>query len=218
MAIAIAISFDSGILLCADTTSGVSAGIHSESPRIFTKQYASAPSGARSIFLIGERVDRAVPALLHCERALDRLQPAEYTIDRMRATIEEALSDLEPEATLLMALHSPIDQRCSLFRTSAAVVGEFVGYDCQGPAAYLGHYLIRDRYRDGQSLDSLDLSTVFAIAVETVEGVRACLDGCGGSTEMIALYANGRASDVQLIREDIQKQRKLALLGDLSAS
>jgi hypothetical protein len=222
VAIAVAISFDSGILLCTDTKHGVPA-------RIFPKQYGSDPGCARSIFVISEPGDCAVAALQHCERALDILQPAEYTIDRMRAAIEHALlevhqqhldSQLEskPEAPLLVALYSPRDRQCSLFRASGTALGEFVGYDCQGTAAYLGHYLIRDRYRAAQSMDSLDLSTVFAIAIETLEGVRECLDGCGESTEIIVMYANGRASEVQLLRQDIQKQRNLASLGDLSGS
>jgi hypothetical protein len=212
MAIAVAISFDSGILLCADTKDGVP-------PRIFQRQYGSDPGCARSIFAISEPGDGTVAALQHCERALDILQPGECTIDRMRATIERALpeayprhldSQLEskPEAALLVALYSPADRQCSLFRTNGTALGEFVGYDCQGTAAYLGHYLIRDRYRAAQSMDSLDLSTVFSIAIETLEGVRECLDGCGESTEVVVMYANGCASELQLLRQDIQQQRR----------
>ena len=124
MAIAVAISFDSGILLCADTKHGVPA-------RIFPKQYGSDPGCARSIFVISEPGDCAVAALQQCERALDILQPAEYTIDRMRATIEHALLEVQqqqldsqleskPEAPLLVALYSPADRQCSLFHRANA--------------------------------------------------------------------------------------------------
>ena len=73
---------------------------------------------------------------------------------------------------MLVALYSSSDRQYSVFRTCGAALKELAGYDCQGSAAYLGHYLIRDRYRAMQSMDALDLRSVFAIAVETLEGVR----------------------------------------------
>lgn len=220
--IAIAISFDSGILLCADKKHSVPARKHLESTNIFPKQYRSKLGCARSIFLISEPVDWTVAALQHCERALETLQPADYTIDRMRATIENSLLEIyqkhldsqlesKPEATLLVALYSPSDQQYSLFRTSGTALRELVGYDCQGSAAYLGHYLIRDRYRAAQSMDAQDLTSVFSIAIETLEGVRKYHGGCGKSTEIIVLHANGHASDVQLIRQDTREHREYCL-------
>jgi len=219
--IAIAISFDSGILLCADTKHSVPARLPPESTNIFPKQYGSKLGYARSIFLISEPVDWTVAAVQYCEAALDILQPAEYTIDRMRATIENSLFEIyqrQPEATLLVALYSPCDQQYSLFRTSGAALREIVGYDCEGTAAYLGHYLIRDRYRASQSMDALDLTSVFSIAIETLEGVREYHGRCGESTEIFVMYANGRASGIQRIRQDTRKQPKLALLANLSGA
>jgi hypothetical protein len=66
-------------------------------------------------------------------------------------------------------------------------------------------------------MDSLDLTTAFSIATEAIEAVRGSLGHCGESTEVMVLYANGRASDVQRIRRDTTKQRTLALLGHLPA-
>jgi hypothetical protein len=217
VAIAVALSFDSGIVLCADATHGVPA-----CAKIFPKHYHSLPDGARSIFLISEPIDDTVAACRQCEHGLDALQPTEFTIDRMRATIERSLLEMSREhldssrestgeTTLLVALYSASERQCSLFRASGPVLRELVGYDCQGPAAHLGHYLIRDRYRAAQSMDALDLTTAFSIAIETLQSVRECPGGCGESTEIMVMYANGRASDVQHIRRATQKQRKLAL-------
>jgi len=220
--VTIAISFDSGILFCAHTKYSVSARIHLESTRIFPKQYGSKPGCARSIFLISEPADWTIAALRRCERALSILRPAEYTIARMRATIETSLletydKDLDsqreskPEATMLVALYSPSDQQFSLFRTSATALRELAGYDCQGTAAYLGHLLIRERYRAAQSMDALDLTSVFSIALETLEGVREHHRSCGESAEIIVMYANGCVSDVQRMHQNTQNQREYCL-------
>jgi hypothetical protein len=119
---------------------------------------------------------------------------------------------------VLVALYSPLDRQCSTFRTSGARLTEFFGYDCEGAAAYLGHFLIRDRYMAATSMDSLDLTTVFSIATETLEAVRTSTGGGGGSIEIMVMYANGRASDVQRIHRDSSKERKLAFLGHLSGA
>ena len=161
-----------------------------------------------------------------CERALDALRPDEYTIEGMRTALEHTLLEAwqpqanprlesNPDASFLAALYSPVDRACSLFRTSGTLLQEFDGYDCQGTAGYFGHCVIRDRYRAAQSMDSLDLTTVFAIATDTVESVRECLGGCGDSTEIMVMYANGRASAVQRLRRDTRRQHTLTLLGQL---
>src|ERR1700676_3914479 len=129
--IAIAISFDSGMLLCVDTKHNVHARMHPESTNIFAKQYGSKLGHARSVFLVSEPVDWTVAAVQYCERALDLLHPAEYTIDRMRATIENSLLEIcqkQPGAAMLVALYSGSDQQYSLFRTSGTALKELVGY------------------------------------------------------------------------------------------
>jgi hypothetical protein len=88
--ISIALSFDSGILFCAAAKNSFPARMCSESTNIFPKQYGAKSDDACSIFLLSDPIDCAVAAVQYCEHALDILQPAEFTIDRMRATIENS--------------------------------------------------------------------------------------------------------------------------------
>ena len=166
LTIAIAIPFGSGVLLCAEASRIPSARIRLGSSRIFQKRYESNPSYARSIFVISDPVNFGIVVVQQCERALDLLQPAEYTIDGMRATIENSLLetyqeqldselDSNPTASLLIALYSSADQRYALFRTNGIGLREHVGYDCQGSAAYVGHFLLRDRYEAAESMGAL---------------------------------------------------------------
>jgi len=227
--IAVAMTFDSGVLLCADTQHGLPARIPCPSSRIFQRSYNSRPSGARSIFLVSEPVAAVAMTRERCERALDDVPPNDYTINRMRSIVEGSLDDAaeryshwylesNPDATLLAALYSPVDRQCCLFRASGNTLHEVAGYDCQGLAGYFGHCMIRDRYQAAESMESLDLTTVFSIATDTVESVRDCLGGCGDSIEIMVMYANGRASPVQRIRRDTGKHRTLALLGSLAGA
>lgn len=200
--ISIALSFNSGILFCAAGKNGVGARMYSASTNIFPKQYGAKSGDACSVFLLSEPIDCTVAAVHYCEYALSILQPAEFTIDRMRATIENSLSETyqrQPEDTMLVALYSSSDRQYSAFRTSGAALQELGSYDCQGGMAYLGHYLIRDRYRAMQSMDALDLRSVFAIAAETLDGVREFCEGCVDWAEILVLYANGRKSGVERI-------------------
>jgi hypothetical protein len=229
LTIAIAIPFDSGVLLCADTSRIPSAQIRLGSTRIFQKRYDSKPSYARSIFVISDPVNSGIVVVQQCERALDLLHPAEYTIDGMRATIENSLletyqeqldSEFEsnPTASLLIALYSSADQRYSLFRTNGIALMEHVGYDCQGSAAYVGHFLLRDRYEAAESMGALDLTTVFSIATETLESVREYSRDSNDTVEIIIMFANGRASEVRHIHQGACRREKLALLADLSVA
>lgn len=215
--ISIALSFDSGILFCAAAKNSVPARMYFESTNIFPRQYGAKSGDACSIFLLSEPIDCAVAAVQYCEHALDILQPAEFTIDRMRATIETSLSEIyerQPGVTMLVALYSSSDRQYSAFRTSGAALKDLAGYDCQGSAAYLGHYLIRDRYRAMQSMDALDLRSVFAIAAETLDGVRDFCEGCAECAEILVLYANGRKSGVQRIWQGRRELPELALLAN----
>jgi hypothetical protein len=227
--IALAMSFDSGVLLCADTQQGLPARIPCPSSRIFHRSYNSHPAGARSVFLISEPVEGVTAACERWERALDSLRPGEYTVGRMRSALEESLQEdagrlwtrqLEshPDATLVAALYSPIDRQCCLYRTSGDELHEIAGYDCQGSGGYFAHCAIRDRYRAAESMESLDLTTVFAIATETIDAAREYLGGCGDSTEIMVMYANGRASAVQRLCRHTVKQRTLDLLGSLAGA
>jgi hypothetical protein len=186
----------------------------SESTNIFPKQYGAKSDDACSIFLLSDPIDCAVAAVQYCEHALDILQPAEFTIDRMRATIENSLTEIyqrQPGVTMPVALYSSSERQHSAFRTSGAALKELAGYDCQGSAAYLGHYLIRDRYRAMQSMDALDLRSVFAIAAETLDSVREFCTGCAECAEILVLYADGRKSGVQRLWQGRRELPELAL-------
>jgi hypothetical protein len=213
--ISIALSFDSGILFCAAAKNSVLARLYSESTNIFPRQYGAKSGDACSIFLLSEPIDYAVAAVQYCEHALDILQPAELTIDRMRAAIENSLSEIyqrQPGVTMLVALYSSSDRQYSAFRASGAALKDIASYDCQGSAAYLGHYLIRDRYRAMQSMDALDLRSVVVIAAETLDGVREFCEGCPKCAEIMVLYANGRKSGVERIWPGRRELPALALL------
>jgi hypothetical protein len=215
--ITIALSFDSGILFCAAAKNSVPARTNSESTNIFLKQYGAKSGDGCSIFLLSEPIDFTVAAVQYCEYGLDFLQPADLTIERMRVTIENSLSEIyqrQPGVTMLVALYSSSDRKYSVYRTSGAALKELAGYDCQGSAAYLGHYLIRDRYRAMQSMDTLDLRSVFAVAAETLDGVRDFCQGCAECAEILVLYANGRKSGVQRIWRGRRELPELALPGE----
>ncbi len=215
--ISIALSFDSGILFCAAAKNSVLARMYSEPTNIFPRQYGAKSGDACSIFLLSEPIDCAVAAVQYCEHALDNLQPAEFTIGRMRASIENSLSEIyqrQPGVTTLVGLYSSTDRHYSAFRTSGAALKELAGYDCQGSAAYLGHYLIRDRFRAMQSMDALDLRSVVAIAAETLDGIREFCQGCPECAEILVLYANGRKSGVERIWPGRRELPELALLAN----
>jgi len=213
--IAGALSFNSGLLLFADTD--VPGGFPRASTRIFSKEYGSDRDCAHSIFVVSGHVDWTRPPFERCQRALDAIRPAERTIARMRDTIERTLNECRDqpndEVPFLVALYSRSDQQLSALHPLDAALRETVGYDCQGGAAYLGHALIRDRYDAARSMDELDLTAVFAIAVDALAGIRGSLDGCGESTEMVVLYADGHASDVNRMPHDSERLRTVALDG-----
>jgi hypothetical protein len=112
-----------------------------------------------------------------------------------------------------LACDAQSQQLLSLCRPLGSTLREVAGYDCQGAAAYLGHSLIRDRYDAARSMDELNLTTVFSIAVDALEGIRGCLDECGQTTEMVVLYADGHASDVNRMLHDSERLRTATLDG-----
>ncbi|HEY1306337.1 MAG TPA: hypothetical protein VGF24_22440 [Vicinamibacterales bacterium] len=215
------VSFSSGILLFTDTEPIVPRRIPHQSRSIFHSEFHSHLGSAHSIFVIGESVDWEPAAFQRCEHALDGVPSAERTIERMRETIEQSLSDdnhdqrdrhpAGRERVFIVALYSSCQGRYSLFRAINTTLREVVGYDCQGTGAYLGHYLIRDRYIAARSLNELNLTTVFSIAVDALAGIREAHEECGASNEMIVVYANGRVSAVQLMPQDSPRHRAVTL-------
>jgi hypothetical protein len=218
--IAAALSFNSGILLFADADRPRSV-VPRESRRIFQRQYGEPPECARSVFVASDLNGWTAPAIERSERSLEGLPAASSRIDTMREAIEHALFEVyqeqigqpaaEQEFSAFIALYSPIEKRYALFHTLNTALREVTGHDCVGPAAFLGHYLIRDPYNAARSMDALDLATVFSIATDTLDGVRACNEKCGASSEMAVMYADGHVSDIQRLSQDSHKQRKVAL-------
>jgi hypothetical protein len=209
--IAAAMWFNSGILLFADAQTDGHGKVRTDSYTIFSKQYGSQRGCASSVFVVSEPGNRHVPAFHHCEDALANIAPEACTIERMRRTVEQTLVDTADDEVDFVALYSPKDQQYSLFRTIGARLQEVVGCDCEGPAASLGHCLMHDRYTAARSMDTLDLTTVFSIAVETLEAIRVTNAACGDSSEMVVMYADGHVSDVQHMAHDTRKKRNAAL-------
>lgn len=218
--IAAALSFNSGILLFADADRPRSV-VPRESRRIFQRQYGDGQGCARSVFVASDVIGWTGAAFERSERALEALPADKRTIDGMRDAIEHALFEVyqeqigqptaEQEFSAFIALYSPIEKRYALFHSLNTALREVTGHDCVGPAAFLGHYLIRDPYNAARSMDALDLATVFSIATDTLDGVRACNEKCGVSSEMAVMYADGHVSDIQRIPHDSHKERKVAL-------
>ena len=213
--IAAAIWFNSGILVFADGEPASPGRRRAGSGRIFPRRY---PAGAQSVFVRSDPDEHNIDTFRHCEEALAKLTPTELTIDRMRATIEETASnwstgDAHGQHQWFVVIYAPCDLAYALFRANGATLSEITGYDCEGTAAHLGHYLIRDRYNAARSMDSLDLTTVFAIAVDALDGIRAAHDGCGESSELAVLYADGHVSDVKRIPHGTRQERNVALMG-----
>ena len=220
--IAAAISFNSGILLFADAEHEAYSRFGDVSRKIFPRQYGANRGCACSIFVASEPAGEHVAVIRQCERALESVPPVACTIDRMRETIEQSLeaslapARLEPSDQgfpFFVVAYSPCEQRYSLFQTAGTALQEVAEYHCQGTAAYLGHYLIRDQYHAARSMDTLDLTTVFSLASQTLAGIRARHNGCGESSEMVVMYADGHVSDVQRIPHDTRRKRDLALTG-----
>src|SRR5262245_21363687 len=209
--IAAALWFNSGIVLCADAESDGPGGATLSSHTIFPREYGSGPGGPRSIFVVSELGDRHVAAFHDCERALAAIPGSECTIDRMRSTVERSLGEAADGEVDFVAFYSPREQQYSLFRVTGNRLQEVVGYDCEGSAAFLGHTLIHDRYAAARSMDTLDLSTVFSIAADTIERIRATQADCGKASEMVVMYADGHVSDVQRIQDDTRRKRMQAL-------
>jgi hypothetical protein len=209
--IAAAMWFNSGILLFADAETSGSGKARTDSHTIFSRQYGPQRGGASSVFVISEPGHRHDAAFHRCEEALAGIPPGDYSINQMRQTVQQCLADLDDDEIDFVALYSPKDQQYSLFRTARNILQEVVGYDCEGPAASAGHCLMHDRYNAARSMDSLDLNTVFSIAVETLDGIRAVHPTCGKGSEIVVMYADGHVSDVQHLVRDTPKKREAAL-------
>ena len=71
----------------------------------------------------------------------------------MREAVEKSLVDASDEEVDFVALYSVKDQQYSLDRTTGTMLQKVVGYDCEGPAASLGHSVMRVMCANGHLSD-----------------------------------------------------------------
>jgi len=209
--IAAAMWFNSGILLFADAETNFRGTVRADSHTILPKHYGAHAGGAISVFVVSEPGNRHLSEFHRCEEVLASIPPEDCTLDRMREAVEKSLVDAGDEEVDFVALYSAKDQQYSLYRTTGTMLQEVVGYDCEGPAAPLGHRLMHDRYTAARSMDTLDLIHVFSIATETLDVIRATYPACGKCSEMIVMYANGHLSEVQHMVNESPRKRNAAL-------
>lgn len=204
--IAAAMWFNSGILLFADAETDFRGTVRADSHTILWKHYG----GASSVFVLSEPGNRHTSEFHHGEDVLARIPPEDCSLARMREAVEKSLVDTGDDEVDFVALYSAQGQY-SLYRTTGTMLQEVVGYDCEGPAAPLGHRVMHDRYTAARSMDTLDLTHVFSIATETLDVIRANYSACGKGSEMIVMYANGHLSNVQHMVDESPKKRNAAL-------
>jgi hypothetical protein len=209
--IAGAMWFNSGILLFADAETDLRGTVRADSHTVLSKHYGAHSNSASSVFVVSEPGNRHVSEFHRCEEVLASIPPEDRTLARMREAVEKSLVDTGDEEVDFVALYSVKDQQYSLYRTTGTMLQEVVGYDCEGPAAPLGHRLMHDRYTAARSMDTLDLTHVLSIATETLDAIRATYPACGNCSEMIVMYANGLLSDVQPTGNESPKKRNTTL-------
>jgi hypothetical protein len=208
--IAGAMWFNSGILMFADAETDFRGTVRPDSHPILWKHYGADTGGACSVFVLSEAGNRHASEFHRCEEVLASIPPEDSTLERMREAVEKSLVDTGDEEVDFVALYSVKDQQYSLYRTTGTMLQEVVGYDCEGPAAPLGHRLMHDRYTAARSMDTLDLTHVLSIATETLDVIRATYPACGKCSEMVVMYANGHL-DVQHVVSQTPEKRKTAL-------
>jgi 20S proteasome alpha/beta subunit len=211
MTIAVALTFDEGILLAADTKHTFPGAMKLESTKIFAATYAN---GERSAFAItADSVDWAVGALQRCEEAL-RIGSGQRTVEEMRNIVDRTLRAFyrghvyaypppRPGFTLLFVLGT--HDELQLYRNDHSVVRALVGYDCQGTGAYLAHSVLRDQYIAAREAGALQLPMVYNMTMQALKRTKEYDDGCGMSTEVLALFQDGRPTSVRRIKQDTAK-------------
>ena len=95
---------------------------------------------------------------------------------------------------LIAGLWSPVDG-LRVYSTRDSMVMEFRGYDLVGSGEYLGHYLVRPRYRGAET----SLGDVTATAITTLCSIKEYDDGCGGRSELVVIRKNGTISPVKAL-------------------
>jgi 20S proteasome alpha/beta subunit len=208
--IAAGFQFDEGVLICADTKH--TAGMNLYETKLFAKSYGS---GAKSIFAIAGASRFARMAVSDCGKALSKLKAPEKS--DLEDAVKETLIKVHqehifphpdrgvvggPDFNLVVALSSAIDG-LGLYSTDGTALDPVATYDCLGSGDYLGHYIIRPRYRSGMSIGE-----VFALATTALQRIKAYDQNCGGYSEVSVLTRSGELSDVE--RFDISQSEELS--------
>jgi 20S proteasome alpha/beta subunit len=208
--IAAGFQFDEGVLVCADTKH--TAGMNLYETKLFAKPYSS---GAKSIFAIAGASRFARMAVSDCEKALSKLKAPEKS--DMEDAVKETLIKVHekhifrhpdrgvvggPDFNLMIALWSAIDG-LGMYSTEGTALDPIATYDCAGAGAYLGHYIIRPRYRT-----TMGIGEVFSLATTALQRIKAYDQDCGGYSEVSVLTRSGELSEVE--RFDISQSEELS--------
>jgi 20S proteasome alpha/beta subunit len=155
MTIAAGFNFEGGVVLCADTKHSASYKV--DASKIFTERY---DNGAVSAFVYAGNMRYCRMAIEKFESAIASLTQEQATLAMMRGMVEGALRAIHKEHVFVHprfraqelsirfvgSLWSPHGGLYN-FSTDDTSIIRFRGYDCIGSGAYLGHYLIRSKYK-----------------------------------------------------------------------
>jgi 20S proteasome alpha/beta subunit len=205
MTIAAGFNFNDGVLICADTKH--SAGFSIDASKIFAKRYGN---GAASVFAYAGSMRYCRTAIQHIESSIEDLERKDATLSTMRALVEEELKKLHTDNLYLHpgfrtgkvsvgfigALWSPKEGLLPISIEDASV-NEFQGYDCIGSGEYLGHYLIRPKYKSLKlpiSFDSVVLLSAYALM-----SIKGYDEACGGKSEMVVVRKRDGVSPVRVL-------------------
>lgn len=211
MTIAAGFNFDDGAILCADTKH--TGGMTLYETKLFRREYQN---GGKSVFAFSGSSYYAKMAVQKCESAIAKLRNRPTVAD-ISGAVESALVKVHrthidkhpdrnmeggPDFLLLAAFWSPVDG-LKTFSTSQTAIVPFDVYDCIGSGNYLGHYIIRPRYR---SLGSL-LRAV-AVATTALQRIKSYDSNCGGYSQFIMVTKAGTISEIGIF--DIAQKEKFA--------
>jgi 20S proteasome alpha/beta subunit len=204
MTIAAGFNFADGILLCADTKHSASYKV--DASKIFIEEYQN---GVRSAFVYAGNMRYCRMAIEEFESAIASLKPEEATLPMMRGMVEGALKKMHQEHLykhprfrtgdlsigFVGSIWSPMNHALYNFSTDDTSITRFRGYDCIGTGDYLGHFLIRSRYKNAKR--PIALEDVILIATSTLMAIKSYDADCGGDSEFVVVRNDGRLSPVR---------------------
>lgn len=205
-----------GILFATDTKHTSAGWMQIEAGKMFASKY---PSGGQTLFALSGHVHFAKMILQHCEYELAGLTTEAFTLNGCRSVIERVLREdyaahifphpePRPEVEFLIGAYSPVSKKCGLFSTDGSSVNRLRGYECRGTGAYLGHFLLREKYKDIQRSRDRDSDTygdakqIGAHVLDALQQIKAYDDSCGRSTDIAWMAHDGRMSHLTRLYED----------------